>query len=146
MHRRLHLPALLILAAVGTGCDAPPDDSHVQETRQRLTGTWLREYQEGNVRVRRVLVLAPGGLFTERVVAAAPEGTRLLNSHSGEWHYDGMNLKRRYTLIDGRKPSAPTFPYAAFQVAFESRHVFVGTDNIRRRKVRYERVNEGTEP
>lgn len=124
----------------------PPDDSAVQETRERLAGTWLREYREGEVHVRRVLVLGPAGLFTESVVASAPGGTPLRNSHSGEWHYDGMNLKRRYTLIDGRKPSAPAFPYAAFQVAFESRHVFVGTDNIRRRQIRYERVSEGTEP
>ena len=146
MHRCSFSCALLVAAAVGAGCGGPPDDSQVQDTRQRLAGTWLREYHEGDVRVRRVLVLTPGGLFTESVVASAPEGTRLHHSHSGEWHYDGINLKRRYTLIDGRKPSAPAFPYAAFQVAFESRHVFVGTDNIRRRQVRYERVSEGTAP
>lgn len=137
--------ALLPLLAFAVAC-TPADDLQVQDTRQRLTGTWLREYQDGEVRVRRVLVLEPGGLFTEDVIALAPEGPRARNSHSGEWHYDGMNLKRRYTLIDGRKPSAPTFPYAAFQIAFESRHVFVGTDNVRGRQVRYERVSEGTVP
>ena len=143
---RRRLVTLLGAAVMGGGCGAPEEDPHVQETRQRLAGTWLREYEDGEAKVRRVLVLAPDGLFTEQVVARAPGGAGLRNSHSGEWHYDGTNLKRRYTLIDGRKPAAPAFPYAAFQVAFESRHVFVGTDNIRRRQVRYERVGEGTVP
>jgi len=139
------IPALL-LAVLGAGCGPPAEDVQLQDTRQRLAGTWLREYQDGDVRVRRVLVLAPGGHFTEEVVAAAPAGTVAHNRHSGEWHYDGTNLKRRYTLIDGRKPSAPSFPYAAFQVAFESRYVMVGTDNVRKRQVRYQRVSEGTAP
>ena len=43
--------------------------------------------------------------------------------------FDGTNLKRRYTLIVGRQPSAPTFPYAAFELRFESRNVFIGTEN-----------------
>lgn len=68
------------------------------------------------------------------------------HAHSGDWLFDGINLKRRYTLIDGRRPSAPTFPYAAFEIRFESRNVFIGTDNIRKRQVRYQRVADGTLP
>ena len=68
------------------------------------------------------------------------------HAHSGDWLFDGTNLKRRYTLIDGRLPSAPTFPYAAFEFRFESRNVFIGTDNIRKRQVRYQRVADGTLP
>lgn len=143
MHRQV--PFLMLL--MGTvGCGVGPQETHVHETRERLAGTWLREYHEGEARVRRVLVLAPDGTFTESVVASVPNEPPFRKSHSGQWHYDGMNLKRRYTLVDGRKPSAPSFPYAALQVAFESRRVFVGTDNIRGRQVRYERVSEGTEP
>lgn len=138
--------AALLLVALVAACVRPPEDSRSQEVRRQLTGTWLREYQEGQVLVRRILVLEPSGRFTEAVLASEADGGVVRNRHSGEWHFDGLNLKRRYTLIDGRKPSAPVFPYAAFQVSFESRRVFVGTDNVRRRQVRYERVTEGTQP
>ena len=142
LFRGMAFATVFLLAA----CIRPPDDSPATEGQRQLTGTWLREYREGEVRVRRVLVLDPGGRFTEAVVATEPAGTLLSKRHSGEWHFDGTNLKRRYTLIDGRQPSAPAFPYAAFQIQFESRNVFVGTDNVRRRQVRYERVSEGTQP
>ena len=39
-----------------------------------------------------------------------------------------------------------TFPYAASPIWFESRNVFIGTDNIRNRQVRSQRVVDGTLP
>ena len=136
----------LFLAFLVVACVRPPEDSRAQEIQRQLTGTWLREYQQGQARVRRILVLEPAGSFTEAVLAIEADGAVVQNRHSGQWHFDGTNLKRRYTLIDGRKPSAPAFPYAAFEVTFESRNVFVGTDNVRQRQVRYQRVGEGTQP
>ena len=45
-----------------------------------------------------------------------------------------------------KKPSAPAFPYAAVEIRFESRNEFVGTDNVRKRQMRYQRVADGTLP
>ena len=159
----------MLLAAMGTvsvaGCDSAQD---IDDVQQRLVGSWLRDEVEDGARVRRILVLQPGGRFEEtskaikipdvsteiNAVTGAPEvtqptqGNAMLarHAHSGDWLFDGTNLKRRYTLIDGRQPSAPTFPYAAFEVRFDSRNVFIGTDNIRKRQVRYQRVADGTLP
>ena len=167
--RVMHLSSLLLLlllAAVASvaGCDSAQDPDDVQ---QRLVGSWLRDDVEDGARVRRILVLQPGGRFEETSIATkipdVPGAAEAIDAaavtpptprdpvlarhaHSGDWLFDGTNLKRRYTLIDGRQPSAPAFPYAAFEVRFESRNVFIGTDNIRKRQVRYQRVADGTLP
>ena len=145
LSRRLRVCALLA-AALGTACGGPPDDSSAQDVRARLVGTWLRDYEEDGVKVRRVLVLEPDGHFreTSRITElGAPQASHL---HSGEWLYDGTNLKRRYTSVDGKLPAAPSMPYATFELDFPSRNEFVGIDRVRGRKVLYERVAEGTAP
>jgi hypothetical protein len=156
----MHLSSFLLLLAMAAvaGCDGAQD---VDDVQQRLLGSWLRDDVEDGAHVRRVLVLQPGGRFAETSkaiqvaqatqvtqVTEATQGDTVLaqHAHSGDWLFDGTNLKRRYTLIDGRQPSAPTFPYAAFEIRFESRNVFIGTDNIRKRQVRYQRVADGTLP
>lgn len=65
---------------------------------------------------------------------------------SGEWVFDGTNLKRRYTLINGKPVSAPTVPFATFEIRFSSRTQFIGLDRVRKFEVVYERVSEGTLP
>lgn len=129
----------LLLAA----CGGPPDDSPVDEVQQRLVGNWLREYEQEGAHVRRLLVLQPDGHFSEMARVVDARGTVTEHAHAGDWTYDGTNLKRRYTSFDGRQPSAPTLPYATFQLRFESNYEFVGIDNVRRREVRYQRVAPG---
>ena len=143
----LHRLFLLLLAALLLqACGGEPAEPAAEAVREQLIGTWLREYDEESVRVRRVLVLGPDGRFDEQSLASRDGAVLVRNSHSGEWNFDGTNIKRRYRLIDGRKPSGPSFPYAAFQIRFESRNTFVGIDHVRKLEVRYERAAEGTQP
>lgn len=147
MHLLYRLCAgLLLAAALLAACEGPPDDSQVEEVQRRLMGTWLRAYEEDGTRVRRILVLEQDGRFSEMSAATQDAAVVAQHNHSGEWHFDGTNLKRRYTRIDGQQPSAPTVPYAAFEIRFESRNEFIGTDNVRKRQVRYLRVPDGTLP
>ena len=132
--------------ALTCACSQPPDDSVQQQVQERLVGTWLREYHDGSAKVRRVLVLNSDGRFSERAVATAAGALVAEHSHAGEWRFDGTNLKRRYTRMNGRKPSAPTVPFLTFEVRFESPDDLVGVDNVRRHQVRYRRVVEGTAP
>lgn len=110
-----------------------------------LPGTWLREYSEDGVRSRRLLHLDQGGSFREevRIVSANGEVTR--QEHAGHWFFDGTNLKRKYTLMNGEPPSRLNLPFATFAIQFQSRDNFVGTDHIRQRTVRYERVSPQTQ-
>ncbi len=129
-----------------TSCDSPPGESSTEVTQQRLAGSWMREYEQEGSTIRRLLVLKTDGHFQEtaRVVDAAGAATQHI--HEGDWLFDGTNLKRKYTLMDGIKPSAPTVPFATFEVRFESNREFVGIDNLRKREVRYQRVGEGSLP
>lgn len=140
--RRVSL--LLLIAGFGllAACNQWQEDSQQDDIQQKLVGSWLREYDQDGARVRRLLVLGSDGQFTESAkVVMGDAVTR--HQHAGRWLYDGMNLKRHYTSFDGVQPSSPALPYATFQVRFESSREFVGTDNVRRREVRYQRVEDG---
>jgi hypothetical protein len=146
--RRRILAALMLAAAGLAGCGDPPDDSPRHQISERLAGTWLREYDEDGTRVRRVLVLRPDGTFLELsvVTPAQAQAPVAKNEHEGEWSFDGTNLKRHYTRVNGEPPSRLRPPFATFELRFESRDEFVGVDNVHRRRVVYRRVGEGTLP
>ena len=139
-----------LLAAVeasrpGTAAEASTE-RRAEDTRELLPGTWLREYTERDVRVRRILTLAPGGAFRESVRAVDPAQGVIEHVHEGTWLYDGTNLKRKYTLVDGSPPSRLNLPFATFEIAFQTRNEFVGVDHIHRNRIVYRRVPEGTMP
>jgi hypothetical protein len=138
--------ATLLAGALAAACNSPPDDSSARSIGQQLIGTWLREYEENRFKVRRVLVLEPDGRFRElsRIVELGAVQTQ--HSHTGEWHFDGTNLKRRYTSVDGKPPAAPTMPYATFELKFQSHNEFTGIDHVRKHEVQYRRVQDGTLP
>lgn len=145
MRRLLWLPGLFAL--VLAGCDETPQQSATEAVQKRLVGTWLREYEEQGTAVRRVLVLQAQGSFSESSLAVQPADQPPIRSESsGEWTFDGTNLKRRYLRIDGKPLSAPTMPYATFALSFPSRYEFIGVDHVRKLEVRYQRVGDGTQP
>jgi hypothetical protein len=141
---RRRLAAAMALTGLLLGaCNSPPADSPDEAVQQLLVGSWLRQYEHDGAQIRRLLVLEPDGLFRETARVVDRGGVVTEHAHAGEWTYDGTNLKRRYTSFDGKQPSAPTMPYATFQLRFESRNEFVGTDNVRKRELHYQRVAQG---
>lgn len=145
LRRRCFL--VVLLTAPLAACDDAPADSPAEQVRQRLVGTWLREYEEQGARVRRILVLESSGDFQEMSSIVLPESAQpQIAQGSGAWLYDGTNLKRRYARVNGKPLSAPVVPFVTFALRFPSRSQFVGVDHIRRREVLYHRVPDGTVP
>jgi hypothetical protein len=145
------LPSLVGLAALAwtlhTWLPANATLSAAAIDRQDLLrGTWLREYAEGSVQVRRVLELEPDGAFRESVRIAEPAGRVTRLEHEGTWIYDGTNLKRKYTRVNGEPPSRLYVPFATFEVAFQGRNDFVGVDHVHGVKIEYRRVPDDTQP
>jgi hypothetical protein len=118
------------------GADGSLGDAH-----ELLHGAWVREYTETGHQVRRVLHLDAGGAFREtvRVVDARGAVTELENA--GFWMYDGTNLKRKYTSLNGAPPSRLNAPFATFQLSFGSRDEFKGVNHVHRREVHYRRID-----
>jgi hypothetical protein len=139
------LLASIEAARPGAAAEATTE-RRAEDTRELLPGTWLREYTARDVRVRRILTLAPGGAFRESVRAIDSAQGVIEHVHEGTWLYDGTNLKRKYTLVDGRPPSRLNLPFATFEIAFETRNEFVGVDHIHRNRIVYRRVPDGTMP
>ena len=136
----------VLLAGLLAACDDAPRELSQDSVQDRLPGTWLREFEEKGVRVRRVLVLESDGKFREMVRINDASGVVIEHHHAGSWFYDGTNLKRKYTRMDGKPTAAPTVPFAAFELKFPSRNEFIGIDNVHRREVRYQRVQSETLP
>lgn len=147
------LAGLAFAAALAT-CAPAPDAAgpanglaySAEQTAELLPGTWLREYEpQDGINVRRLLVLQADGAFREvsRVTDASGQATEFVNE--GTWLFDGINLKRKYTSMNGKPPSRLNLPFATFAIVFETRNEFAGVDHIHGRRIRYQRVPAETE-
>lgn len=144
---------MMAVALVLASYDRAPADAATQaaqppaeqlDVAHRLPGTWLREQVDKGVQSRRLLRLEPGGIFREQVRIVSASGEVSLHDHAGTWFYDGKNLKRKYSLMNGHGPSRLNLPFVTFEIRFESRNEFVGVDHIHRNTVRYRRVQPET--
>ena len=133
--------ALLALAFLLSTADGPAPD-----VQQQLQGTWLREVaRQDGVSSRHLLVLEPDGEFRENVRVVDGKGVATEYVHAGTWLYDGTNLKRKYTLVNGQPPSRLNVPFVTFEIAFGSRNEFAGVDHIHGNRIAYRRVAPETE-
>lgn len=142
--RPLLLASFLALAILA-GCDNP-ESARVDDTRSKLTGTWLRETEADGSKLRRVLALGGNGKFIERMLITHSDRAAEKREFAGEWSYDGTNLKRRYLQENGRQFSGGTMRYATFPIGSITQSELVINDNIAGREVSYRRVAEGAQP
>ena len=146
-------PGLIALGAMLSTCEvSPPDpvrtaglEQGLPDIEEQLQGTWLREYTIQGVRARRILTLDVDGSFRERVRVVDEAGVITDFDHEGTWLYDGTNLKRKYTLMNGKPPSRLNVPFATFQISFENSDEFLGIDHVHGNRVRYRRVAPETQ-
>lgn len=149
---KVWLPAVLAAGALLSTCRAPgagvevmSASGFVGDPEALLPGTWLREAQADGVTTRRILTLESTHLFREAVRVTDATGRSVEYAHEGTWLYDGMNLKRKYTLMNGRPPSRLNLPFATFQITFDSPREFRGVDHIRGHRIEYRRVAPDTQ-
>jgi hypothetical protein len=135
------LSGALFLWVCSTHLGGPSrEDLHAQDVRQQLQGTWLREGAAEGMRVHHVLELGADGAFAERVQMTDRAGRVREYTHAGTWLYDGTNLKRKYSLINGKPPSRLNLPFATFEISFPTRNEFVGVDHVYGNRIEYRRV------
>lgn len=141
----LSLSLAAALAALVSVC-SPPVTEAARDTEQQLQGTWLREYVADGVQVRRVLTLDAGGAFRESARAVEADGRATEFVHEGTWLFDGTNLKRKYTSVNGKPPSRLNVPFATFAITFDGRNAFRGVDHVRGHEVQYRRTSPDARP
>lgn len=138
--------ALLALLALFARFHESLPDQPTQDTAALLRGTWQREYDDHGVHVRRTLSLQSRGAFREEVEIVDAAGRRTRQAHEGTWLFDGTNLKRKYTSMNGDPPSRLRLPFATFQVSFQSANEFTGVDHVHGHRVRYRRLGFDAAP
>jgi hypothetical protein len=127
--------ALLAAACILAGCEEP----QVREVKGRLVGTWVGESQEHGGIARRTLTLQSNGEVTETVRLVASGGASEGQSRRGEWSYDGVNLKRRYTFVDGKPLTNAHFIYETHELKSVTASELVASSNVGRGHVRLRR-------
>jgi hypothetical protein len=150
---KVWLPALLVAGALlstcqapGTGVEPTSATAFVGDPESLLPGTWLRESRAEGVTSRHILTLGPDHHFQEAVRVTDAAGHSAAYLHAGTWLYDGTNLKRKYTLMNGQPPSRLNLPFATFQITFDSPREFRGVDHIHGTEIEYRRVADDTQP
>lgn len=145
----LNIAAAGVLLAAWVEPDADASAAaatHAPDPAELLPGTWLREYGVQDLQVRRTLTLEPDGAFREAVQVTDAAGRVTGYAHAGTWLYDGRNLKRKYSSMNGEAPSRRNLPFATFEITFESRNAFTGVDHIHRNRIAYRRLAPGEHP
>jgi hypothetical protein len=132
---------ILAVSAALFGCE-DAQALKATETKQKLVGTWLREMEIDGAKGRRVLSLAGDGTFTELLRVEFPGGRKSRSERSGEWAFDGTNLKRRYTHEDQQQLSG-NFHFVTFAVTSLSNTQFEGKNFTSGEEIRYRRLREG---
>ncbi len=93
--------------------------------------------------MRHTLNLGADGQFLE-IAADAEDGPAGAEPQrevwSGEWTYDGTNLKRRYLHKNGRLLIGTTLHYATFTLISVSPEAFVVDDNFVKHPVSFQRL------
>ena len=151
---KFFMASLMALSTLLAACDntGPTADSSglprygPEDVQALLQGTWLREYGDNSIDARRILVLSPDGCFAESVRITDGAGQVTSQSHAGTWLFDGTNLKRKYTRMNGKPPSRLNLPFATFEIQLASKNEFTGIDHVHRNRIRYRRVSPETAP
>lgn len=145
------LAAVVVALVVLATCDAGPGVEVTSATgftgdpESMLPGTWTRETQADGVTTRHVLALGADHRFRESVRVVGQDGRAIDYVHEGTWLYDGTNLKRKYTSINGQPPSRLNLPFATFQITFDSPRAFSGVDHIHGNRIEYRRIASGAQ-
>ena len=141
---RTLLAVVALLLGIGLcGCE-DPEALKANETAEKLVGTWLREIEGPDAKARRILVLRADGTFSETLVAVFVDGHKANEERSGDWIFDGKNLKRRYTHHDGRPIGH--YVFVTFELTSFSGREFEGKNHLQGEQIHYRRVAEGTSP
>jgi hypothetical protein len=137
MHRRKLL--LFVVVVFTSACD----DSSLKANdavRQRLVGKWLEELSADGNQIRSIITLGQDGNFTELEKIGNTTSSTTQLTHAGEWSFDGINFKRKYTSLNGQPLSNAQFGYATYAVKSFVKNEFIGVDNVRTREARFSRT------
>jgi hypothetical protein len=132
---------LITSIAVTVGC-SDSSKHNVEDVQQRLIGRWLEEFSNEGIHIKNIVTLDQAGNFTELGKSFELSGATKEEKRAGEWSFDGVNLKRKYTSLNGRLLINAQFGYVTHAVKSLKQNEFIGVDNIKAQEIRFSRVSK----
>lgn len=132
--------ALLLAVFCLTACE----DGKTLDTRSRLVGTWVLESEEHGRRVQRVLTLGADGRMKDAARTLIPDGSSTSEVREGEWFFDGVNFKRKYTYVDGKPLTNAHFIYETYELKSVTDAELIGSSKVGRGEMRYQRIGSAS--
>ena len=143
-HVRAHVGRAVVLSVMFVACLlAACEDRQIRGVKARLVGTWFVESQEHGGIARRTLTLEANGHVKDTVRLVAPSGASDVQSREGEWFFDGVNLKRKYTYVDGKPLTNAHFIYETYELKSVTASELVASSNVGRGEVHLKRDESG---
>ena len=130
--------AILLLSLL-SACEDP----RVRDTKGRMVGTWIADSVAHGGVSRRVLTLQADGRVKETIRLVAPSGASDSESREGEWFFDGVNFKRKYTHVDGKALTNAHFIYETHELRSVTASEFVAASRVGKGEVRFQREGTG---
>ena len=144
LYVRAHVARTLVLLLVLiVSFLAACEDPQVSDIKARLIGTWFVESKEHGGIARRVLTVEANGRVKEMIQTVAPSGASIAESREGEWSFDGVNFKRRYTYVDGKPLTNAHFIYETYELRSVTASELVAVSNVGRGELRFKREESG---
>lgn len=143
-HRQRRMALAILMAGAASpllsACKDPTLERSTEARRKALIGLWQREFDADYPTIRQTLNLGADGQFLE-IAEDEPAGAEPQREvWSGEWTYDGTNLKRRYLRKNGQLLIGATLHYATFTLISVSPEAFVVDDNFVKHLVSFQRL------
>lgn len=149
MAHETHIPvsrtaflSVLFVASLVAACEDP----QLGAVKKLLVGTWFVESKEQGGITRRVLTLETDGDLRESVQTLTPSGGSSSESREGEWFFDGVNLKRKYTYVDGKPLTNAHFVYETHELKSVTASELVASSRVGRGEMRLKRESSRGRP
>lgn len=137
--------ALFSVLALLVSCGKSNNPSDI-DAEKKFVGIWSSDVDYDGLKNNIITSLAPDGTFHEVEKIFNENKSVEEVRHAGDWSFDGVNLKRRYTRKNGKPLTNAQFGYITFAVREYQSGSFIGVNNIEQRSVKFTRINAESHP
>lgn len=126
---------LILSAACNESTKDPANDNH-----RKFIGKWTSKSISKNPQSISITSINQDGAFIEMEKFNKDNATQEPAMHEGEWFFDGINFKRKYTKLNNKPLSNSQFGYVTCTVKSLTKSEFLCIDNSQKDTIRFTKI------